>query len=83
MSEGARRIRTLDRTQVVTGCRDLGRVEGSAGYRAVRAQAEGNARDEALKQAAARGATHVRWLEDYMNWGATRVIGEAYACPRG
>ena len=81
LSPRASQIHEVDTSQLAD-CRDLGLVEGDSGGGSFsnRPLAERIAHNEALEHAAEKGATHVRWLEDYPNWGARRVTAEAYAC---
>lgn len=66
----------------MTDCNYLGEVEGSAGLtKASNATLVRNtARHEALEVAVAKGATHVRWLQESADWASVHVTAQAFDC---
>lgn len=82
LSNRASQIRWLDTTQQVAGCDFLGVVEGSSTQSGAANISTGrnNARNEALERAAAKGATHVHWLENNESWSGIHITAEAFDC---
>ncbi len=81
LSPRAARIVWAKAPSDVAGCEYLGTVSGSSLQSGDLNRDIGlsNSRNEALEDAAAKGATHVHWLEDQVGM-EIRVTAEAYAC---
>ncbi len=66
----------------MTDCNYLGVVEGSAGRTkfANATLVRNAARHEALEIAVAKGATHVRWLHESVDWASVYVTAQVFDC---
>ena len=66
----------------MTDCNYLGVVEGTgARTKFTNATLVRNAaRHEAMEVAVAKGATHVRWLHESVDWTSVHVIAQAFDC---
>ena len=66
----------------MTDCNYLGVVEGSAGVTKFSnaTLVRNTARHDALEIAAAKGATHVRWLHETVDWASVNVSAQAFDC---
>jgi S1-C subfamily serine protease len=84
LSDRASQIRWVDAPQQVAGCDSVGMVEGSSAQSGPANISTGrnNARNEALERAAAKGATHVQWVENNEGWSGIYVTAEAFDCGR-
>lgn len=82
LSQSASQIRWIDTPQQVAGCASLGVVEGSSAQSGPANISTGrnNARNEALEHAAAKGATHVQWMENNEGWSGIYITAEAFDC---
>ena len=79
-SATATRIQEAD-SNMVAGCTYLGEVSGTSGWGGLAASTGiENAKNQALEQAAKKGATHVMWNNLAGGWGPS-VSGKAYRCP--
>lgn len=85
LSGPASKVVWVNAPQQVAGCEGLGIVEGSSSQSGPANIATGrvNARNEALEQAAARGATHVHWLPNDESWSGIHSTAEAFRCEAG
>jgi S1-C subfamily serine protease len=84
LSQGASQIRWVDTPQQVADCASLGVVEGSSAQSGPANISTGrnNARNEALEHAAAKGATHVQWMENNEGWSGIYVTAAVFDCGR-
>ena len=75
-------IRTLDEARWMTDCNYLGVFEGSAGRTKFSNATllRNTARRDAMERALAKGATHVRWLEESADWASVHVAAQAFDC---
>lgn len=82
LSQRASMVRWTERPEDVAGCRFLGVVDGTSRQTGIANEGIGrnNARNEALEEAARRGATHVRWIGNDESFSAIRVTAETYDC---
>lgn len=82
LSQRASMVRWTERREDVAGCRFLGVVDGTSRQTGIANEGIGrnNARNEALEEAARRGATHVRWIGNDESFSAIRVTAETYDC---
>lgn len=82
LSDRASQVRWVDAPQQVAGCDSVGMVEGSSAQSGPANISTGrnNARNEALERAAAKGATHVQWVENNEGWSGIHVRAEAFDC---
>lgn len=79
-SPAATRIQEAD-SNMVAGCTYLGEVSGTSGWGGLAASTGiENAKNQALDQAAKKGATHVVWNNLAGGWSPS-VSGKAYRCP--
>ena len=79
-SQAAMRVQEAD-ASVVAGCTFLGEVSGTSGWGGLAASTGiENAKNQALDQAAKKGATHVVWNALAGGWGPS-ASGKAYRCP--
>ena len=79
-SAAANRVQEAD-SNMVAGCTFLGEVSGTSGWGGLAASTGiENAKNQALEQAAKKGATHVVWNALAGGWGPS-VSGKAYRCP--
>ena len=78
-SAAAARVQEADAT-MVAGCTYLGEVSGTSGWGGLAASTGiENAKNQALEQAAKKGATAVVWNALAGGWGPS-VSGKAYRC---
>jgi hypothetical protein len=75
-------VRTIDEARRMTACNYLGVVEGTAGRTKFSnaALTRHAARREALEIALTKGATHVRWLQESVDWASMQVTAQAFDC---
>lgn len=79
-SPAAAKVQEADAT-MVAGCTYLREVSGTSGWGGLAASTGiENAKNEALDQAAKKGATHVVWNAMDGGWSPS-VSGKAYRCP--
>lgn len=84
LSSRASRVRYAQPDEV-RGCRFITRVQGTSGWGGTQACETGsnNARNDALEDAAAAGATHVVWTNVGCDAGGVVAEAEAYVCAEG
>lgn len=67
--------------EMVKGCQFLGTMTGKSSLgRALPETGEANAKNDLLKQAASKGATHVIWRDITFNGWGWRQTGRVYKC---
>ena len=72
---------TVTTSVAISNCRPIGKFFGhSSAYGVFAGSGFSEAKEAAMQQAAANGATHITWVEEITRYGSTSVAGIAADC---